>query len=801
MIIGIVAGGLGRRPYAYNLTHLGLDRSTKYFRFIEDHAYSYGPPTLGETPYLDNIRIWEAYQDGTDIILKNTTEQHVIVSGIEKRLNNLSFTFDQNGYPLVIWELDKELFLSWYDPLLAATTITNLGYGHSPFIALETFNENLKPTRVILLVYINNNKQLVHRYQTDRWNEEFLIKDDVIDIIGFGPTNHNNLKIVYVDDKNIQGEFVIDTVATERLGLYEFDTLHARDVGGELTNVQYIDSTRRPLYVEYPMTIEIDSSTSDIDSFFTYTNVQINDIIEYPIAVEIDNLEAEFRVKEIGWHRLYPEDVADYTITVVPEVISIGVRRSSIVVDPEDVASNPITVTPEVQNVSVSPGYIFPEDETRYSEWSFINKHASITLSNDRTTSLIETSMPVSVDGIVKSVVKRSSYKKYVELKITALNANDECSVGIARNSSSNGIFNDRTDDTWELFSNGNSYHAGSSLTASPYEEGDVIGIAIDVEGGMLWWAINGVWLDGGDPENGLNPFYTNLDISEYRIISAPTFPGNRIELNVPPETWTYSIPDGFESWLDNTLLYMAITGDAVGGANLETYDSHLNVLNAIGNVEWSIIYRESPEILMYLSDTSEQLWFKDHNIEYPMTIFGGVRPYSSIDLIEGVLPNGVNINLNSPRLEIAAQPDELSSGEVVYKVTDSTGKYGFTTIRYTIGEIGITSDHLTEYDKEFVTINLTTVLSGTIQWGIAKGTMPDGWVLNSFTSDTNTITGTSTEYGIFNFVLSANNGINIVYLPISVTIISMGAYNFDLNVPYVAVDPENLDFDLDVIW
>lgn len=801
MIPGIVAGGLNRRIYIENLAPLGLDKKTKYYRFIEDHAYSYGPYTLGETPSLNNLRVWEAYQDQDQdqIILKNSFEEHVVVENVVERLNNLSFTFDQNGFPLVVWEINKQIYLRWYDPVVSDIVVSNIGDGHSPFIALETFNENLKPTRNILLVYINSNKQLVHRYQTDRWSEEFLIKNDVIDIIGFGSTPHNNIKIVYVNDKNVQDEFVIETIATERLGLYEFDTLYARNIIGDVSEIRYKDSTTSLDTVELPITMELVSTTSEIGGFFTYENVSYN-AVELPMTMEVLSCDSDFKVKEIGWHRLYPEDIATNDIEVIPEIVSIGIRNSSIVSTPIDIADNDIEVIPEIQNFDISPGYVHPENESRYSQWSWMNKNSNIALSNDRITSLINPTQS-SVDGIVKSVVSRSTYKKYVELKIDALDPLNNCSVGIARSIATIDSLVGRTADTWELFADGNSVHSGVSATTAPYQQGDVIGIAIDIEAGKLWWSINGVWLNGGDPENGTNPFYTNLDVVNFNIISAPISNNTRISLHVPDTSWTHTVPVGFESWLENTIVSISISGDTVGGANFETYNSHLNILNAIGNVEWSIICRESPEILMYLSDTSEQLWFKDYNIEYPITIFGGVKPYSSIDLIEGVLPNGVNINLNSPRLEITAEPDEVSSGEVVYKVTDSTGKYGFTTIRYTIGEIGITSDHLAEYDKEFVTINLTTVLSGTIQWGIAKGTMPDGWVLNSSTNDTNTITGTSTEYGIFNFVLSANNGINTVYLPVTVTIISMGAYNFDLNVEYVTVDPENMNFNLDVIW
>lgn len=599
MIPGIVAGGLNRRIYIENLAPLGLDKKTKYYRFIEDHAYSYGPYTLGETPSLNNLRVWEAYQDQDQdqIILKNSFEEHVVVENVTERLNNLSFTFDQNGFPLVVWEINKQIYLRWYDPVVSDIVVTNIGDGHSPFIALETFNENLKPTRNILLVYINSNKQLVHRYQTDRWSEEFLIKNDVIDIIGFGSTPHNNIKIVYVNDKNVQDEFVIETIATERLGLYEFDTLYARNIIGDVSEIRYKDSTTSLDTVELPITMELVSTTSEIGNFLTYENVEYSSAVELPITMEVVSCVSDFKVKEIGWHRLYPEDIANSDVTFSTEIQSVSIRNSSIVYDPEDIANSDVVFTSEVQSAALTPGFVYPENESRYSEWSWINKNSNIALSNDRITSLINPTQ-TSVDGIVKSVISRSTYKKYVELKIDSLDVSNNCSVGIAK---SNATLNDlvgRTFNTWELFADGNSVHRGVSSATAPYQEGDVIGIAIDIEAGKLWWAINGVWLNGGDPENGLNPFYTNLDIENYNIISAPMSSSTRISLHVPDDSWTYTIPVGFESWLDNTVVTILISGDTADGANFESYNSQLTALNFVGDVTWSIVDMEySPTI------------------------------------------------------------------------------------------------------------------------------------------------------------------------------------------------------------
>ncbi len=607
MIPGIVAGGLRNKLAIENLVPLGLDKSTAYYRFREDRAYSYGPPALGEVPYLNTLRIWEAFQQDDEIILKTSDTETSLVTGISNKLNNLSFTFDQNGFPLIVWEYNKEIYLRWYDPVANDTVTTNLGAGYSPFIALETFNENLKPERTILLAHIDENLNLVHRLQDDRWAEAYLIKENVKDIIGFGTTNYNNIKLVYVNDKDINDEYVIEFIATDRLGLYEFDTLYARSIVAELNAVTYADSTVQTIGYELPLSIEVDNVESSIGQFKTYTNVDYPDIHELPLEIDVSNVQSAITVKTIGYQRIYPNDFAENKLEVIPEILSMDIRNSSIVSTLEDFAENKLEVIPEIQSFDVSPGYVYPENESRYSQWSWMNKNSDIVLSNDRITALIPPEES-DVDGIVKSVVTRGSFKKYVELKIVSLDPSDTCSVGIGLSDAPLGDLATRNSHTWELFSDGNSIHNGDNISTAPYEEGDVIGIAVDIEAGMLWWAINGVWLNDGDPENGINPFYTDLNVTEYNIISAPTSNNTRISLHIPDDTWEYTIPEGFESWLDNTITEMYIEGNIIGGANLESYNVNLNALNAVGDVTWSIVDMEySPTIYPEIVDVLSQ--------------------------------------------------------------------------------------------------------------------------------------------------------------------------------------------------
>lgn len=707
MIIGIVAGGLSNRIHVENLVPLGLDKKTKYYKFRDGRAYSYGPPALGEVPYLDNLRVWEAYQEDDTIILKNTDMQHVMVQGVRGTLNSISFTFDQNGYPLIIWEENKELFLRWYDPVVSDTVTTNLGYGYSPFIALETFNENLKPSRVILLVYINEDNQLVHRYQTDRWGEEFLIKDDVIDIIGFGPTNHNNLKIVYVNNKNEQDEFEIGTIATERLGLYEFDTLHARNVGAQLDAVTYTDSVAllEPP-VERPLHIEVLSASSEIGNFFTYENISKEAPVELPLNVGIISASSTITIRT-DYQRVRVQDVVEGKLEISPEIISMTINNSSITRSSEDVVDRNLELIPEIQFIDIISDYQPSESELDWPQWSFNNRNPGINLSNDRESAFV-TDIG-GVDGIVKSVVTRNSFKRYVEIEITELDFGTSGSVGIARSSANLGGLAERNNDTWELFTDGTATHGGVDTPTPNLVVGDIIGIAIDVEAGKLWWSRNDTWFTG-NPNTGANPFYENLTIDDYTIICAPMVPGVRFRLRVPQTEWEYNAPEDFGSWDDNTTVPLTIVGEEYDGINLENYNLELTCLNAEGDVYWTILSGSLPKGLHLNSISAKdalisgvpddnagyypvkiraedsvgksttktlEIVIEDSNGTQPapiLTINGSLPqaaahlPYSStsditvtgtgvltIDIVNGILPEGCNIELVGEHVKVTS--------------------------------------------------------------------------------------------------------------------------------------------------
>jgi len=90
-------------------------------------------------------------------------------------------------------------------------------------------------------------------------------------------------------------------------------------------------------------------------------------------------------------------------------------------------------------------------------------------------------------------------------------------------------------------FNAGVSNAYGESLMA----DGLVVGVAIDMDAGKIWWSKDGVWQASGDPANGTGEAYSNLTGTVYPAISAYSV-GTDITLRMASEEMTYTPPDGF---------------------------------------------------------------------------------------------------------------------------------------------------------------------------------------------------------------------------------------------------------------
>jgi hypothetical protein len=176
-----------------------------------------------------------------------------------------------------------------------------------------------------------------------------------------------------------------------------------------------------------------------------------------------------------------------------------------------------------------------------------LNKAASIDLSNGNLTATKTTS--TAFKSAIATLAK-SAGKFYCEMTIhqsavnymlgvCPLNFNVETFLGTTATSWS---YHLKSAQKWT----NNSGIAGGAIIDTA---NDVIGMAVDLDAGYIWWRDNGVWLQSGDPDAGTNPQFTGLE----GLTLAPAMSIFNDEtdatMNFGSTAYADAAPDGFGNW------------------------------------------------------------------------------------------------------------------------------------------------------------------------------------------------------------------------------------------------------------
>jgi hypothetical protein len=96
--------------------------------------------------------------------------------------------------------------------------------------------------------------------------------------------------------------------------------------------------------------------------------------------------------------------------------------------------------------------------------------------------------------------------------------------------------------------SNGQKYNDGSaSAYGTTFTTNDVIGVAVDLDNGKIWWSKNGTWQASGDPEAGTNAAFTGLSGSYVTQHGGPDGHAHG-NLNFGQRPFAYTAPSGFKA-------------------------------------------------------------------------------------------------------------------------------------------------------------------------------------------------------------------------------------------------------------
>ena len=184
-----------------------------------------------------------------------------------------------------------------------------------------------------------------------------------------------------------------------------------------------------------------------------------------------------------------------------------------------------------------------PGSSTAYATWDPNKKDTHITLSS---VNLVATNGE-NVNNAVYATVGITSGKWYWEIVPAGTGSGSEL-IGVGNSHAATTHYSNyyigQDADTWGYYWNGSKYNAGATSYGSTWTNGNIIGVAVDMTAGKIWWSKNNVWQASGDPANGTNAAYTNLTGTIYPAVSI--YATGSMTARFGPSNLSYTPPTGF---------------------------------------------------------------------------------------------------------------------------------------------------------------------------------------------------------------------------------------------------------------
>jgi hypothetical protein len=179
----------------------------------------------------------------------------------------------------------------------------------------------------------------------------------------------------------------------------------------------------------------------------------------------------------------------------------------------------------------------------------------------------------------VTSTIHVSSGKWYFEVLIGTVGgpAIGRPILGVAKDTASVSVNNTTSGQAWSYYGySGQKYHTSSAAFGATFTTGDVIGVAVDMDAGNIWFSKNGTWQASGNPSTGANPAFNNLAgsnvspwVGDDQSVETKSF-----TLNFGQRPFAYTAPSGFKALCTTNLPNPAV----VQG------DDHFNTVLWTGN-------------------------------------------------------------------------------------------------------------------------------------------------------------------------------------------------------------------------
>jgi hypothetical protein len=268
--------------------------------------------------------------------------------------------------------------------------------------------------------------------------------------------------------------------------------------------------------------------------------------------------------------------------------------------------------------------------------------------------------------------------------------------------------------------------NAACSGYGDTYTTNDVIGIALDMDSGKIWFAKNNVWQAGGNPAAGTGEAFSGITAKQY---IATSLYSNLIvhTLRVATGDMDYSPPSGFNAAGSSAALFTmlnAIPGGAVDlyhglSVKLSTSADGIAVTGTVtangltmGDTEY-VTFGAGPDGTIYSDGTSLAFGNGAHDEVFAtMTNGGAVDLYHNNVNVFETTAAGAQVK-QTLKMNTAASQILNSAGETAIEINangnvelyfDNAKKFETTTNGATLSGVLI-SDGLTLGDNEYVTL------------------------------------------------------------------------------------------------
>ena len=176
-----------------------------------------------------------------------------------------------------------------------------------------------------------------------------------------------------------------------------------------------------------------------------------------------------------------------------------------------------------------------------------LDKASDLTVTNGN---LNVTSTNVPVDNQVRGTLGVTSGKWYWEVLVNTTSNATMIGITDASNTANTGVFPGSSTITYGYYgNNGNKYNSTNAAYGNTYGAADIVGVALDLDNGKIWFSKNGTWQASGDPAAGTNAAYSSISGTKQPAVGDVGGAASiDVAFNFGQRPFAYTPPSGFLS-------------------------------------------------------------------------------------------------------------------------------------------------------------------------------------------------------------------------------------------------------------